>query len=478
MDILSFAIRGAALALALFAATATTLGADPPKRDVASLLTGLGAQVDPGFGYYQNRSAESIASEIAVNGYQHVHYVATVDSAIRNDLVRAFRAEGLPVWYLTFCHVAYGTGDFPAGWQSWRMKLRASPGNDFTRLCMNDPGYIAFKRQKVAEVMRLHPFDAVELVEPFWPDVPGPENPVYGCLCDDCRAAFLRDYPEEQDIPEFTDTASPRYYKTRPDLYRKWMDFRTRSIGRFLNAVLSGVRRARPDVPVMVWTLVQDDPAAIQLLREAQGQDVAELVRAVKPDAVTLQTNWMDWMKPVLPANYLRNYQPFVNHLRSADPNMPFVFQVDSGSNQNSRRTMQWIRDANAAGGSIGSLGTLNYEYFITKSMYDDPPRLAEVRWRSGGITLVFQKRVDTGRAADTTNFQVYNSANQPMTITGAKMDGNMIKLGVRGLVVGQDYRVEIAEVRDTPDRWLFPGYPQHTVNNITKTFRLTAPTQ
>jgi hypothetical protein len=329
---------------------------------------------------------------------------------------------------------------------------------------MNDPGYIAYKRRAIAEAMRRAPFDGIELVEPFWPDVPGPERDTYGCLCEDCRAAFLRDYPKETDIPEFTDAASPRYYKKNPDLYRKWVDFRVRSIGRFLNAVLSDARKERPGVPVLVWTLVQEAPEAVGLMREAQGNDPAALVQAVRPDAVCFQTNWTDWAKPILPPDYLRAYQPFADRLRAAALGTPYVFQVDSGSLKDSRRTMGWLRSADRTARQMGALGTLNYEYFITKSMYDDPPRLMQVRRRSGGLTLVFQKRIDAGRAADPANYRVTDARGRAFPVTAARADGNLVHLAVRGLHPKASFTVRAAEIRDTPDRWLFKGYPAHSV--------------
>lgn len=453
------------------AAIPTSLAA--PKR-VAALLQGPGAEVDPGFGYYKDRSAESIASEVAVNGYRHVHYVATSDSGIREDLVRAFKREGLPVWYLTFCHVAYGTSDFPPGWEEWRMKLRAAPGTDYTRLCMNNPGYIAWKRKRIAEVMRKFPFDGIELVEAFWPDVPGPERETYGCLCDHCRAAFRKDYPEEADIPEFTDASSPRYYKTDAALYRKWVAFRTRSIGRFLNAVLADARKQNPNVRVLAWSLAQQGENAVALLREAQGNDAAELVKAARPDAWCFQTNWTDWSKPDLPADYLKTYQPFLDNLRAVAPDLPVAFQVDTGSLKPSRQTYAWLKEADRTAQAMGATGTINYEYFITRSMYDDPPRLVQVRPRAGGVSLVYQKRVDAGRAADVTNYRVTDAGGRALKITGAKADGNMIHLGVRGLVAGRPYTVRVEETVDTPERWLFPGYPAHTVRDIRKAFTLT----
>jgi hypothetical protein len=431
------------------------------------LAPGMGAEVDPGFAYYQNRSADGIAAEVALNGYSRAHYVVCADSTIRRDLIDAFHAERLPVWYLTFCHVAYSTQDFPAGWREWRMVLRDSPGDDYTRMCMNNPGYIAWKRRQIAAAMRKFPFDGVELVEPFWPDAPGPTSKTYGCLCDHCRAAFLKEHPEEASIPEFTDASSPLYYKTNTALYAKWVEFRVHSIGRFLNAVLVDVRKERPNVPVMVWTLAQMGPNAISLLREAQGNDAAAVAVDVKPSAVCLQSNWMDWARTDLKPDYVKGYRPYVERLRAAAPKTAFFVQVDTGSNEGSRQTYAWMKGANAASRSMGALGIINYEYFITKSMYDDPPRLCRVKASTGALTLTFQKRVDAGRAADPANYRVKTSAGKTMRVAGVKPDGNMIRLTVPGVRAGRAYSIQIAEVKDTPALWNFKGYKPHVVKDV-----------
>lgn len=467
---MSVAARILSLAALIFAAPCLAAG----SFTVRQMLDGPGAEVDPGFGYYADRSAESIASEIRANGYKHVHYVVTNDADIRLDLIKAFHKEGLPVWYLTFCHVAYSTGDFPMGWQEWKMALRNSSGNDFTRLCMNNPGYIAFKRSRIADSMKRYPFDGVELVEPFWPDAPGPSSDTYGCLCIHCQTAFLKDHPEEAGIPEFTDSASPRWYKSNPDLYRKWMDSRTKGITRFLSAALDGpggVRRQRPKVLTMVWSLAQDSPGAVAMLREAQGNDAGEMARSVRPTAVCLQTNWMDWSRRDLPPDYLKQYAPFVAHLRALSPGMEFTMQVDMGSLAPSRQTYAWLKTADATARKLGARGTVNYEYFITKSMYDDAPRLVWARPKTGGVTLVFQKRVDAGRAGDASNYHVTGPAGEVLIVTKARPDGNMIHLSVKGLKPGRRYGVRVDQTVDTPERWLFKGYPQHTVQGVRAAF-------
>jgi hypothetical protein len=464
----------ARIAVALTAALLAlpTLAVHP--HGIHALLNGPGAEVDPGFPYYAGRSAESIASEIRANGYKHVHYVVTTDSAIRGDLIRAFHKEGLPVWYLTFCHVAYSTLGFPKGWESWKMVYRDPKGDEYTRLCMTNPGYIAFKLKSIAESMRKYPFDGVELVEPFWPDAPGPSAKTYGCLCAHCRAAFLSAHPEEKDLPEFNDPASPRWYKADTALYKKWVDFRVKGINHFLSSVLDGpggIRRLRPKTPTMVWCLVQDSPNAVETLREAQGDDAGEMARDVHPSAVCLQTNWMDWSKANLSPDYVKAYEPFVQRLRKLSPGTPFTFQVDMGSLVPSRQTYAWLKRADAVSRAMGALGTVNYEYFITKSMYDDPPRLAWVRNRPGGVSLVFQKRVDAGRVNDASNYHITGLKGEAVRVVSAKADGNIVRLTARGMRAGRRYRLSVDETVDTPELWLFKRYPKHTAKGIKAVF-------
>lgn len=460
-------------AIALAALSAGLVHAAPTTR-MHELLDGPGAEVDPGFGYYAGRSAESIASEVRANGYKHVHYVVTNDSAIRADLIRAFHKEGLPVWYLTFCHVAYDTADFPKGWEEWRMSLRASKGDDFTRMCMSNPAYAAFKRGRITRSMTHYPFDGVELVEPFWPDAPGPESPTYGCLCAHCKKAFLKAYPEETDIPEFSDAASPRWYRADSALYHKWIEFRTRRIGEFVNEVVDGpggIRKARPTVPTLIWTLAQDSPNAVETLREAQGNDAGQLAKDVHPSAICFQTNWMDWSRPNLPADYVKTYEPFVRHLAELSPGTPFSVQVDTGSNVDARESYTWLKKADATSRKMGALGTINYEYFISKSMYDDPPRLVWTRPSPGGVTLVFQKRVDAGHAGEAGNYSITGPGGKPVGGVTVKADGNMIHLKAKGLRKGVRYQVRVLQTVDTPKLWLFPGYPQHVVENVSAGF-------
>lgn len=108
----------------------------------ASALSGPTIQVDPGFRYYQNRSAASIADEIVQNGYKSVRYFVVNENQVNRELVEAFQERGLFVWALVLGNGSYSVEGFPADWPSWQMEL-LTPVND---------GYYRFSR--IAKLMR------------------------------------------------------------------------------------------------------------------------------------------------------------------------------------------------------------------------------------------------------------------------------------------------------------------------------------
>jgi hypothetical protein len=88
-------------------------------------MTSRCVQIDPFLGrYFANRSAESIAEEIAANGFQGVQYIVTRDSRVNRDLLKALRQRRIHVDYATFGNGTYDTTDLPDGWQQWRMVTR------------------------------------------------------------------------------------------------------------------------------------------------------------------------------------------------------------------------------------------------------------------------------------------------------------------------------------------------------------------
>ena len=312
-------------------------------------------QLDPQFGYYQNRTPDSIAAEVKKSGYGCVRLVVTCDSAADPKLVEAFHKAGMAVWYTTFGNGTYSAADLPAGWEKWRMKLKAKQAEEgaegFTYLCMNNPNYRRWKKAQVLKTLKRIPFDGFEIMEPFWPAYQGPDSPLYGCLCDNCRSMF-------GPMPDFDERNT--------DLYRKWVDFRVKSVVSFHQEILPEVRKSFPDVKIAVWGIADDIPNPVKTIREWKGIDGALLVQALKPDLFVIQTDWPDWSKPGLPPDYPLKYRPFVEAIGSASK-VPIILQADIGSHKDCRRDADWMTKCEAAARKTGMAGITCYEYHLNR---------------------------------------------------------------------------------------------------------------
>ncbi len=288
-----------------------------PTRNALPIF-GRSLQVDPAFAYYQDRSTDSIEAEVRANGYRIVHYILTADSSVRPDLIAAFHKRGIGVWYLTFGNGTYSTQDLPNGWQEWKMvtrtDLEGKPLSDgYNRLCLNNPDYRAWKKRQITQMLRAHPFQGIDIVEPHWPEYPGAESPEYGCFCAHCLAAFRRQFPEETALPDILHSDSPRSPQRNPALWRKWLAFRQASLTDFLNDLVNGkdgIREAAPQAKVCVWTLALMEPDGLQHVREIHGEDAAEIARVVRPDLHCFQTHWPDWTQAVCRGDPLRRASP------------------------------------------------------------------------------------------------------------------------------------------------------------------------
>ena len=434
---------------------------------------GPGPTIDPVFPYYRDRSPESIAAEIRASGYGIVHCVLSAESTFDPGLLNALHHERIGVWYMTWGDGTYSTKDLPPGWESWKMVTRSDlAGNplkdSFTRLCLNNPRYRGWRKQQIASVMRRLPFQGVEIVEPHWPDYPGVESKVYGCFCRSCQAAFTKMFPDQKALPDILHDDAPTSPRKNPQLWKKWLQFRRASVTDFLNDLVNGKGGLRETVPhamIGVWSLALKD--GIQRVRKDNGEDAEDIARAVKPDLYGLQTHWPDWIRPDLPPDYVRDYAPFIEQIRRADPRMPILIQADTGSNKKNRRSWQWIRDFERASWKLGATSTTFYEYFIGQYMYEDPPRVAEVRQRGRLVALVFTKRLDPASAGDPAHYALDEGG-----VTAAKVDGNVVELSLNRVKVGRLYELTVKEISDAADRRLIRAQAPAVLKLQTVRFR------
>lgn len=431
---------------------------------------GRSLEVDPGFAYYRNRSPESVAAEIRAAGYPIVVYVLTADSAVQPALIDAFRREGIGVWYLTFGNGTYSTQDLPKGWEAWKMVTRSDlegkPLNDgYTRLCLSNPDYRAWRKRQIGRMLTQHPFVGVQIAEPHWPEYPGITSPAYACFCGHCRDAFRRMFPDESELPDILHPESARGPVGNPELWAKWLRFREASLTGFLNDLVNGeggIRQTAPRALVGTWTLALSGEDGLKRVREDSGEDAARVVTTVRPDLHCFQTHWPDWVKADLPPDYVRHYQPFVDGVRAVAPDLPLSFQADTGSLQPNRRSWDWIAGFERASERMGVLSTTIYEYFIGLYTYTDPPRIAAAERRGDAVRLVFTKPL-AAAAAEPSRYSVTGAR-----VATAVLDGNIVTLRLTGAAPGKALEVTARGISDDEARRLFHDRPPATLDEQT----------
>lgn len=434
-------------------------------------IHGRSIQIDPNFPYYQNRSRDSIAREMQVNGFKIVRYVITDDSTIDDELIEAFHRRGIAVWYQTGGNGFYSPGNpEPPNWQMWRMVHIGTVTDDsYKFMSMSHPDYIAWKKAKVVAVARNHAFDGIEIAEPFQMSWGGPENAYYGDFHPEALKAFTA-FSGYAEPPDFKYPTSPRYYKTDTVRYRKWQDFRVHAANAFINEIVNGpggLRESVPGIPFCAWSLANTSPIAgrdpADVIREWQGMDAVEIARTVKPDMICIQTNWPDWITPELPGNYPLQYKSFADPLKAAFPDMPYIIQADIGSLQPMRRSREWIAAFEAACKDIGAVGNTAYMYDLALWMYTEPPKVKRVEADRTEITLIFQKCVNPASATRKENYTIIGPDGQAVTIRRAVVDGNLVKLITEPLKRGRFYALSYRDVKDEPGRWFVRGQADNT---------------
>jgi hypothetical protein len=420
-------------------------------------FTGKSIQVDPTFPYYQDRSPESIAAELKVNGYGWVRYLVTLDSATDVKFVDACRKAGLTVSYSTLGNGVYATNDLPVGWEKWQMKYKDTKTTirGYQYLCLNNPDYRRWKIEHITRTLGRIPFDGFEIMESFWPAFDGPANLYYACFCDHCRATFERRYPGTTSLPDFLDAKSPSYFQTNRELYTKWIEFRAQSAASFLGDIVngpSGVREKFPKLKVGIWGIADNIPNAVAKIKEWEGIDGALVVSTVRPDFYVIQSDWPDWTKPNLAPEYVRGYKPFVDAIRATGSKIPIQVQADIGSHEKCRRGSDWMSRCEAAAREAGMSGVTAYEYHLSLDIYDAPPKPISASDVSNVVTIIFNKRLDAASAVDLRNYTV-----TPGTPVLARVDGNLVKLNVSG----HPTNVTVRNLADDPARRFFKNHPR-----------------
>ena len=413
-------------------------------------------QLDLRFGYFIGRSSESIASEVALNGHDGVYIMVLDERGLDKGLIDEFHKRGVAVGAVYMAACSYNPEDvFPEGWQAWQMESTGGVG--VRHLSFVHAGYREWMKKRIVKGFGDFGFDGFTFAEPYYPMYNGtPEPGQFMDVSPNFQKAF-KEATGNEFFPNFTDAADPHYYKTDRELYQDWVDFRVDAIVEFYDEVVNGeggLREQFPKVLICTWTVQADKPNGLELLREIDGQDPEELVRVVRPDVHFVQTHWPDWSRGDLPADYAKNYEPYFEAARRADPQVGIGVQADVGSNAEMRKSRKWYNDFVKACAAAGVDTTTYYQFCLRGELYEEAPALKKVRLSGPEtIKLCFDQRIGP-ESAGVMEGRVLEEAGGggKFEILGAEVDGNILIATLdRPVKVGMVLKVPVGGVDDMP---------------------------
>lgn len=459
------------------------------QKRVKQLLTARTVQIDTGMAYYRGRSTESIAAEIRVNGFDGVYYYVMDDRSVVPGLIAELQRQNLAVALMTLPNLVYWSESqladrLPGDYRNYLMHFTGPDMDKYRFIGFVYPEYNAWYKNLLTGILRRHNFDGFTFAEIMYPIYNGPERtpPFYGDVSPGFQQAF-KTATGRAAFPNFTDPADPNYFKTNTELYRDLVEYRIRTINDFYDDIVNGpggAREVAPNIAFATWTLGINIPGGVEKLREWEGNDIAAMIRQVKPDLHFIQTHAPDWCNPALPADYPRLYQPFFDAIRAADPEVRIAMQTDIGSLPAMRRSPAWVETFYQACRDAGVDSTTYYEFSLRDAVYASPPTLREIRLKGQSLQLIFDQRL--GReSADRMIGRQLTSGPDRFTVRAAKADGNLLNLTLDLLPrPGRQLAVPVGGLADDPAVRLklshLPPHPRGPVNAVPADTVVTLP--
>ncbi len=425
-----------------------------------TFLQGRSVQIDTTFPYYQNRSGESIAHEIRVNGFDAVFYILMRPEQMREDVGDALKSMDIGLGIMTApAQINFSPADLdtmlPANWREWQVKF-TRPSDPYTFIGLVYPEYNAWYKDFLHSVMRRMAFDAFTFAEIHFPIYNGLEqNPIYyGDISENFQKAFLAATGAEF-FPDFTNPEHPNFYKKHPEIYQKLVEFRVNAVNSFYNDIVNGkngMREHYPDIVFATWTLGSAEPDALTKLREWEGNDVPGMIKAVRPDIHYVQTHAPDWCDPSLPADYPLKYADFFAAIRTADAKVKIGLQSDFGSQGPMRRNNEWAEKFYKTCNDMNIDATTYYEFGLRSEIYDAAPELRDILVKDKQIWLIFDQRLAGNAPEILKNRELIGRWQQKYKIVNAEWDGNIVKITTdRQPRQGEAVTLDISGLQDDP---------------------------
>jgi hypothetical protein len=450
----------------LTAFLATTYGTELTPR-AKKLLHGRTVQIDLGFDMYKDRSARSIAEEIAINGCEGVYYFVCSDKGVRKDVIAELQKKGIPVAALVCASGTYmPVEERIKDWQKYRMEFTNNTMDVYKLMSFINKDYLAWMKNRVVKLISEKGFDGFTFAEVMYPIGDGldREKVLYGDISPEFQAAFKK-AAGSVVFPEFVNKNKPNYYKKIPKIYNDLIEFRVKTINDFYAEVVNGkdgVREKCPGVFVAGWSQGIGDANGVKNLRQWEGNDAASMIKAVKPDMHFIQTHWIDWSNPQIKGDYPLLYKPFFDAVKKADPNLPIGLQADFVSQPGSRRNLEWQKLFYKTCEQMGIDSTTYYVFSQRWAVYKEPPQLCKVSLISKDtVELCFDKRISKSCGNMVVGRKMITADNgKDYTVKSAEVDGNLLKAVLGGDISGvKEIAVNIGGIKDDPAyRWAPKG--------------------
>ena len=465
------------LLLTMFFSTAYGVELTPRAK---KLLHGRTVQIDCGFDMYKDRSARSIAEEIAANSYEGVYYFVTSDKGVRKDVIEELQKRGIPVAALLCASGTYmPVEERIKDWQKYKMVFTNNTMDEYKLMTFVNKDYLAWMKNRVVTLINKNGFDGFTFAEVMYPIGDGLERDkvLYGDISPEFQAAF-KEATGNTIFPEFVAKNKPNYYKKIPKVYSDLVEFRVKTIVDFYDGVINGkdgVREKCPGVFVASWTQGASFSDGVNKIHEWEGNDASAMMKRVKADMHFIQTHWMDWSNPDINGDYPLQYEPFFDAIRKTDGNVPIGLQADFVSQEGARRSLDYQKLFYKTCEQIGISSTTYYEFSQRWAVYMEPAQLCKVSLVSKDtIELCFDKRISKKCNGIVLGRKMIVADNGKIyMVKSSEVDGNLLKIVLDGDLSGvKEVTVNIGGIKDDPSyRWAPKGkvnvVPADTVRKL-----------
>lgn len=340
------------------------------NRENLQRVKGNSIQIDPLVLYSLEITPQELVSDLKKANITSVHYVVVNkwdgskdDQIFKPEFLEALEENGIAIWLMLPGNCMYD--QLPEEWEMEFVKPYAEASLRFYSFHNNE--YVTWQEERVKRVFENYDFAGIGFAESYFPEWRTLyTNGHYGDVSLAARMKFTREY-----LGLDRSALSFDAIRNNTEWYYKWQDFRVEAITDFNRRMKKAVRDANPKALFASWGIaVGSEPLAE--IREWYGLDMVEIAKEVKPDLFFIQTSYQDWGDPVLPYDYIKNYEHVRKAIQEANPNVKLAVQADIASLSFHNpgvgvRVPVWWLEFMELSTQLGYYTSTSYEYAFSK---------------------------------------------------------------------------------------------------------------